>query len=765
MAIVTILLLSALASSAFAQTIPAEIQTHHDLIPIYGSRPTIHAVRDGEWQAAATWDLDRVPNATDTVYVPSGRYVHGTGQLAALDVVVTGNLTLNNGFDLPVRTVTVLPTGDLKLLGSGAIAIRDLPINTNYDPFQFGHGLLVIDGALTVASSSSRQTWATLAEEIHRGDTQLVLTAPPENWQRGDTLILPDTRQPVEPEDLRAANLCTERVTIQLVNDHVVTLTAPVHHDHLGWHNQQGEVEILPDVGNLTQAIVIGSENPLGTPGHVFLTQHADVEIDGLSLVQMGRTTVKPLDSTTANARGAITHVGTNQIGRYALHLHHLLGRPNNAKPYQFRVNRVAIDGSPKWGIAVHGSHYGVVTNNFIFDCAGSALITEDPLEYGNDLSTNLIVAYRAGSGERITDRAHRNEFGGDHWHNRGGLGLQSAMNRIVGNHIYNTIEGIGMAGFRTSTMWWPTVRGVHVGSKSDPKAQNLHTNPYRYPFLFDTSGNQVWGSWRGIETWTADAYPNEDEKMFPGLTIIHTRHPTDLEDQRETTTYGWRFRGDFSKVTAPSKQGNSNTFAFALKPSYEFGQTHFDADIRGYDVAYRMIHPSFYSRFIGGRMEVATVVYQPLGVLHHSFTSDWTGTWLDIEFASVDGVPFTFMGGWYPKYDINQWLKKNRNDRQYLKRHTYEVLPWRDGRNLNVYHAFQSPDFEMPPITAPDSYGDFPPGIYKNSDLIALGSPIFGAVIPTSAEQLPEFRGFWVATTKRPSLEELKVRFRRQRD
>ena len=168
--------------------------------------------------------------------------------------------------------------------------------------------------------------------------------------------------------------------------------------------------------------------------------------------------------------------------------------------------------------------------------------------------------------------------------------------------------------------------------------------------------------------------------------------------------------------------------------------------------VAYRMINPSSYSRFIGGRMEVATVVYQPLGLLHRPFTSDWTGTWQDIDFVPVDGVLFAFVGGGYPKYDINLWLTKNNNDRQYLKRYSYEILPWRDGRNLNVYHWFQSPAFEMPPITAPDFYGDFPPGIYKNSDLIALGTPIFGAAIPAGAEQLPEFPRFWVATTGRPT-------------
>lgn len=154
-----------IAASANAQ-IPASITTHSDTIPIYGSTPTIEAVQDGEWSDLATWNQARVPNASDAVHIPAGRTIHGAGQLAALDLVVEGNLTLDGGFDLPVRTITVLPTGDLKILQSGTIAIRDTALDTNYDPGQFGHGLLVIDGALTIAAASPRQTWATLAEEI-----------------------------------------------------------------------------------------------------------------------------------------------------------------------------------------------------------------------------------------------------------------------------------------------------------------------------------------------------------------------------------------------------------------------------------------------------------------------------------------------------------------------------------------------------------------------------------------------------------------------
>jgi hypothetical protein len=174
--------------------------------------------------------------------------------------------------------------------------------------------------------------------------------------------------------------------------------------------------------------------------------------------------------------------------------------------------------------------------------------------------------------------------------------------------------------------------------------------------------------------------------------------------------------------------------------------------DIRGYSIGYIMGSPSYYSRFLGGRFEVANVTYQPYGFKFFAEWQDevgWTGTWENIEWVPVEGVPFKFVDGWYPKYDIQLWLNKNNPSRRYLAPVNYELRPWIDGRDLNVFHHFQSPHWEHPrgAVIAPDLYGDFPPGVYKNSDLIRLGSPIFGTAIPPGAERLPEFPGFFVAT------------------
>lgn len=757
--------------------IPGEIQTHHDRIPIYGHLHTICAVQSGPWSDPATWDEGRVPVVTDAVCIPVGLTVTMGAPASTLesrvadlerrvtalesgvpssspavaseclDLVIAGTLDTVPGFDLTVRTITVLPGGHLQLSQRGIITYRDGTIDTTFDPHQFGHGLLVIDGTLTIAGEA-KTPWSTLAAEIHAGGTTLQLASAPDGWLPGDRLVLPDTRQPVALADLLDSERYIEHAIVESVSGATVTLTAPVQYDHFGWRTQAGVCELFPDVGNLTRAIVFASENPAGTRAHVLLTGRSDITARNVELRELGRTTVAPLNSTTRDSAGTVTHVGTNQIGRYPWHFHHCLGPAAPTKPVQFEATGIAISGSPKWGIAIHGSHHGKVDWNVVDGAKGAGIVTETVSEYATLIESNLLIG-RRGSGQRITARSHRNDPLGDFWHGGVGLGLTSATCAIRLNHIYDYQDGIGMAGFRTTTAKWPTVPGADPEESSQPRWSTVfQPHPFYYPFLFPTDGNQVWGCCRGIETWTADAFPDKLD-FFPGLTFVHCHHGTDLEDQLETTTKGWRWRGDFSLLNdeVPSSEaGVESRAAIALffKGSYEFGHTHFDMDVRGYDVGYRMVMPSNYSRFIRCTFECPTIVYQPNGHMsRHGFP--WTGTWEDCTFLPVNGAPPTFIDG-SPHYDIDLWLQLGRPDFRFLIPMRYELRPWLDGRNLDVYHHFQSQTFtRQPPITAPDAYGDFPPGVNTHAELITLGTPIFGAVMPATAEPFGPPRFFAV--------------------
>src|SRR5262249_23630203 len=158
----------------------------------------------------------------------------------------------------------------------------------------------------------------------------------------------------------------------------VVTLTTPLAHDHRGARDAAGSLTFLPHVGNLTRSVTIRSANPAGTRGHLLATVRANVDIEYVLLQDLGRTTIQPLDSATFDASGNVTHIGTNQIGRYSLHMHHLTGPTTpQSNGYQFTLIGNAIDsGGFKWGIVVHASHYGLIQQNVVYHAGGAAVMT-----------------------------------------------------------------------------------------------------------------------------------------------------------------------------------------------------------------------------------------------------------------------------------------------------------------------------------------------------------------------------------------------------
>ncbi len=167
----------------------------------------------------------------------------------------------------------------------------------------------------------------------------------------------------------------------------------------------------LPHVADLSRNVVIASQNPLGTRGHALFTDRADVDVRYAHFDRMGRTTTSaPVDSTTYDATGNAIHIGTNQIGRYALHAHHLFGPSTpRADGYQFSFVGNALDGgtadteSQKWGIDVHGSHYGLIQANVVYNASGAGIATEDGSESYNLFDGNFVERVH-GSGLRNND-------------------------------------------------------------------------------------------------------------------------------------------------------------------------------------------------------------------------------------------------------------------------------------------------------------------------------------------------------------------------
>jgi PKD repeat protein len=386
------------------------ISTNHDTIPNFGASPTIISVTGGAWSDVRTWSAGRLPTDGDIVAIaPNTVVTYDQVRDVQLDTLVVqpgGVLTFRTDVDtrVVVGNFLVLEGGRLEI-GTEArpvaadvtaeVIIADQAIDTGIDPKQYGTGLLVW-GEVRMHGAVKEPTFVRLAVEPKAGDTTLTLEQPVTGWQPGDRLVLP----PTEAVYLCCAETRTEELTISAVNGAVVTLTAPLQRDHKGARDGAGQLTFLPHVGNLTRNVLLRSENPLGTRGHTFFTHRADVDIRYVQFKDLGRTTGAPLDSTTLDAEGNVTRIGTNQIGRYTLHMHHVMGPVNPANEgYQYQLIGNSLDGGRKWGLAVHDSHYGLIQENVLYNFEAAGIATEDGSESYNLFERNFVVRVTEGDG------------------------------------------------------------------------------------------------------------------------------------------------------------------------------------------------------------------------------------------------------------------------------------------------------------------------------------------------------------------------------
>jgi len=387
-----------------------EIITAHDIVPRFAAQPTISAVRSGSWFDPTVWSLARLPQAGDRVAIAAGiNLTYGSVSDASLDAIeISGSLRFATQVNtrLKVGTLTVMPDGVLEIGTAAApigaqvkaeLILADKALNLATDPRQFGTALIVF-GEFTVHGAAHQQTWTRLAAEAQAGNTSILVEGGIGDWRAGDTIIVPDTRQLSSGDEYKFFNGLYvpqwEEAVISRVEGNRVFLTRPLTYSHLGARAVDGRLELLGHVALLDRNVVIRSENPAGTRGHTFYGARADIDIRYARFKDLGRTDAfRTLNNSTFDANGAATHLGTNQVGRYAVHMHHLLG-PENATNtgYQYQFVGNTVDGSRRWAVAVHDTHFGLVDNNVVYDAQGSGFVTEDGSEIGNEITRNITI-------------------------------------------------------------------------------------------------------------------------------------------------------------------------------------------------------------------------------------------------------------------------------------------------------------------------------------------------------------------------------------
>src|SRR4030095_2931786 len=139
-----------------------------------------------------------------------------------------------------------------------------------------------------------------LAEEPLTGQTTLTLEQSVTGWKAGDHIVIPDTRQLRQGE--RGSNYKTqdEKVEIASIAGNQITLSAPLKYDHKGARNAEDKLEFLPHIGNLSRNVIIRSENPAGTRGHMIFMSRSDIDLRFVEVREMARAWVC---WTTRNSR------------------------------------------------------------------------------------------------------------------------------------------------------------------------------------------------------------------------------------------------------------------------------------------------------------------------------------------------------------------------------------------------------------------------------------------------------------------------------
>lgn len=392
-------------------------------IPNPAHNSTFRTIASGDWDDPDIWSTGRVPTADDNVLIYSEHSVliRNTSAVAhSIVVFAEGTLRFADSVNTELKVVTLVVLGKLEVGTAEApiashvtavISIRDVAIDLDADPGQYGNGLLALgDGIVRIHGAQRSDSFVRLATEAVAGDTTVILATPVSGWKVGDRLVFPDTRQLHSSENYDNSTAENETIKIAAISSDgkTITLASPLGYSHLGARNGDGALIFLPHIGNMTRNVSIRSANPTGTRGHTLFGDRADVDIRYASFSFLGRTTNDTLNSAVFDSDGNPTSIGTNQVGRYPVHFRRLIGpqaAQENGFQYTFEGNSISC-GLPthnfKWGLAVHSSHYGLIRDNIVYNWSGSGVALVGGSETGNVLEKNFVV--------RITGTAVRED-------------------------------------------------------------------------------------------------------------------------------------------------------------------------------------------------------------------------------------------------------------------------------------------------------------------------------------------------------------------
>ena len=359
----------------------------------------------GAWKDIDGDSIGDIPDAGADVLIPDGTtLIYDLVSTQPLHTVrVDGTLRFALSIDtyMVVDTLVVDSTGTL-IIGtpdnpvdpdvSAVIVFPDGPIDTDWDPTLLSRGL-ISHGDVQI-HGAGKTPFGKLESLPKQGDSELVLTRAPLNWEVGDRIaITGEWRSGQSHEEFEILGIDGKRVKVDRVRFN--------HH--------------VPDgmslyVANLTRNVAFISEDPsqIDQRGHVMFMHSPNVDVHNAGFYGLGRTDKRnPVDDPVLDDDGhLIEGTGLNPRGRYSAHFHRN-GTTFDQEPAVI-TGSVVVD-SPGWGFVNHDS-YVLMEDNISFDVVGAGFATEFGSEIGS--FRNNLAFKSEGSGDRIRSRENIFDFG-----------------------------------------------------------------------------------------------------------------------------------------------------------------------------------------------------------------------------------------------------------------------------------------------------------------------------------------------------------------
>jgi hypothetical protein len=746
------------------------IYTRFDAIPDFGAHPTIVSAHSGAWSDVNTWSTHRLPTDGDVVEIaPNSTVTYDVVSDHVLDtIVVDPGAHLQFRTDVNTRVVVanflVKPGGWLEI-GSEAnpvaanvkaeVVFPDRPLNTSLDPEQYGNGLIGL-GKVTMVGAQ-KTGFVRLASEAHAGDVAITLDSPVSGWQAGDKLVLPDTHQLDWFEQASSPDGYIpqyETVTLAGVSadGRTLYLSAPLRFDHLGSRDGAAPAEFLPHVANLSRNVMVKSANPGGTRGYTLFEDRADVDIRSVGFFGLGRTTNDDFDDATFADDGSVSHVGTNQEGRYAVTFRHLIG-PTAAQAdgyqYTFVDNAVTcpLDPMPfRWGVDINDSHYGLIGDNVLYNWAGAGLVTEAGDETGNVIEHNFVARIN-GDGERAVDKANMGA-NGEMGQEGAGFWFRGPGN-VVRDNVATDIRG-GGGPYAYGYVVYATYLGVvnapaYQGADPAVDGQVVAVDTNATP-LREFARNEVYGAtYNGMSAWWLGAFadqPHGDAGVIQDLRVWNVSgYGYYGYESNNLTIGGFTFRGDTS--LSPE---NWSSFGMWFSDYFQKGLVITNADIRGAQIGI-----------------VAPIYSDGLTVIENSYLKNQTDVYVTTTYTvngsaglpaksteirnvrfgapagAASGSAFATIYMGYSTEGLATGSPTNVIQLDQVMVYDYNGVP---GDDFQVYYKEQAPDYVVPQSGDPNN-PDWPVGAPEVGAPVAgltnqqcwdkYGIAIAGAVAPTT--------------------------------